>query len=432
MRISIALVATLALLTGPSLSGCQRRPPEAVPDTPALTAETVAPAVSLDFRSWLEAFRHEAAERGVSAPTLNTAFAGVQPIPRVIELDRRQPEFTQTFWRYMDSAVSAARVRDGVARLRQNRALLSDIEKTYGVPGRFLVAFWGLETNYGRTLGSFNVVGALSTLAFDGRRGKFFRGELFDALTIIDRGHIAPDKMIGSWAGAMGQTQFMPSTFLKHAVDHSGDGRVDVWGSTADALGSGANYLRDLGWDGAHTWGREVRLPVNFDAGLASLDSGASETQKLLSEWAALGIVSADGSALPRQPVKAALILPAGYRGPAFLVYDNFRAILEWNRSTFYALAVGHLADRVSGRGPIRGARIGEAPLTRAQVTTLQSGLRRLGFSDAEPDGVLGSNTRLAVRKFQRSNRLPPDGYANEATVRAVIERAGQAWPSAL
>ncbi|MDX2144198.1 MAG: lytic murein transglycosylase [Rhodospirillaceae bacterium] len=430
MSIFTASTSALALLVGLGLAACQQPVPGAAPP-PAPTASEATPgAVNADFASWLDGLRKEAARKGISGATLDATLAGLQPIPRVIELDRRQPEFTQTFWRYMNSAVSAGRVRDGTALLAQNRALLADIEKTYGVPGRFLVAFWGLETNYGRTLGGFNVVGALSTLAYDGRRSSFFRSELFDALAIIDRGHIRADKMVGSWAGAMGQTQFMPSTFRKHAVDYSGDGRIDVWGSTADALGSGANYLRDLGWDGARTWGREVRLPANFDAGLASLDSGAGETQKPLPEWAALGIVSADGSPLPRQPLNAALILPAGHRGPAFLVYDNFRAILKWNRSTFYALAVGHLADRIVGQGPLKGARIDDAPLTREQVTTLQSGLSRLGFIDTAPDGVLGSNTRLAVRKFQKAHGMAPDGYADAALVRAVTERAGIATPS--
>lgn len=407
---------------GLACAACQSPsvPPTRAPG-PEAAAVSTSPSAVKSFQDWLGAFRSEASQKGISGKTLESALTGVHPIPRVIELDRRQPEFTQTFWRYLDSTVSDARVRDGIERAQQNQAILAQLEKTYGVPERYLVAFWGLETNYGRNLGGFPVVSALATLAFDGRRNTFFRTELIDALKVIDAGHITPDKMVGSWAGAMGQTQFMPSTFLRHAVDQTGDGRIDIWAQTADALGSGANYLKSLGWDSARTWGREVKLPPAFDAALASLDGGASETLKTLDEWAALGITAIDGARLPRQPIRAALILPAGQKGPAFLVYDNFRAILKWNRSTFYALAIGHLADRINGQGKIQGARIDEEPLSRDQVLVIQTGLKRMGFLDSEPDGVLGSGTRQALRKFQKAQQLPPDGYANRAMLAAIV-----------
>jgi membrane-bound lytic murein transglycosylase B len=400
------------------LWGCAANP--SMPNVPAMLAQA-APQQQMTnpaaFQSWLAAFRQEAAAKGISESALALALDGISEIPRVIELDRRQPEFTQTFWRYLDSAVSEARVRDGIVKLNENRSLLAQLEKTYGVPGRYLVAFWGMETNYGRTLGGFRVPTALATLAFDGRRSAFFRTELFDALKIIDQGHITVDRMVGSWAGAMGQTQFMPSTFLKHAVDVTGDGRIDVWGQTADALGSGAHYLQNLGWDPNRSWGREVRLPKGFDLTLASLDGGAAETLRPLSDWAKLGVTRADGRALPNQDIAAALILPSGQEGPAFLVYDNFRIILKWNRSISYALAVGHLADRVTGGAPLSATRVNEYPLTRNQVLDVQSALNKFGFLEASPDGTLGSGTRRALRAYQLACGLPADGYVGQKVV---------------
>jgi membrane-bound lytic murein transglycosylase B len=410
-----ALGAGVAVLT---LSGCatnQTTPKVTQPAKQAVTQPTTADRAT--FQSWLMDVRQEAAAKGISQATLAQAFDGISEIPRVIELDRRQPEFTQTFWRYLDSAVSEARVRDGIAKLNENQALLVQLEKTYGVPGRYLVAFWGMETNYGRTLGGFRVPTALATLAFDGRRSAFFRTELFDALKIIDQGHITVDRMVGSWAGAMGQTQFMPSTFLRHAVDITGDGRIDVWGQTADALGSGAHYLQNLGWDPNRSWGREVRLPKGFDLTLASLDGGAAETLKPLSAWAKLGLTRADGRALPNQDVAAALILPSGQEGPAFLVYDNFRIILKWNRSISYALAVGHLADRITGAGNLAASRVNEDPLTRNQVVDVQRALNQFGYLDARPDGTLGSGTRRALRTYQLACGLPADGYVGQKAV---------------
>ncbi len=416
------------------LAGCAT-PATPTPGTPTppAAASPAAPAQadSKAFQTWLKSLRAEAAGKGISEATLAATIDKITPISRVVELDRKQPEFTQTFWRYLDSAVSEARVKDGIARLNANQELLKRLEKKYGVPGRFLVAFWGLETNYGRNLGGFSVVNALATLAYDGRRASFFRTELFDALLIIDKGHIAADKMVGSWAGAMGQTQFMPSTFLRHAVDETGDGRIDVWSQTPDALGSGANYLRDLGWDGKWSWGREVQLPKGLDLSLASLDSNASETIKPLSAWAALGITRSDGKALPKQNINAALIIPAGVNGPAFLVYDNFRLILKWNRSISYALAVGHLSDRITGGASFAGGRVNEDPLSRDQVMQLQTALKKYGYLEAEPDGTLGSATRRALRKYQLACRLPADGYASQKLVKSLASASELGQPCA-
>jgi membrane-bound lytic murein transglycosylase B len=426
------LLAASALVGGGLLLGaCQGTPPKAQTVVPAATATPVAakasttPPIMPDtaFSAWLEGARQDAAKRGIKRTTINQALTNIAPIPRVIELDNRQPEFSNTFTRYINSAVSAKRVADGRAMLQKHAKLLSELEREYGVPGRFLIAFWGMESNFGRDTGSYPVVNALATLAYDGRRGAAFREEMFNALTILDRGHISLADMKGSWAGAMGQTQFMPSAFLKHAVDQDRDGHANIWTDVTDALGSTANYLKNMNWDGERTWGREVQLPTGFDVGLASLDVDARENIKPLSEWAALGVRRADGGPLPTLELPASVVLPAGAKGPAFLVYDNYRAILKYNRSAFYAIAVGHLADRVTGAGELSVPAAESDPLRRDDVMTLQEGLVNLGFLKSA-DGVMGSATRQAVRAFQKANGLAPDGYADRRLIAAVRAKA--------
>lgn len=309
----------------------------------ALDGAVPAAAAREDFAVWLEGLRAEALSRGISSETLDAALSGVEPIARVIELDRSQPEFTLSFDQYMARMVGPARVLEGREKLAENRALLDAIGARYGVPPRFVVALWGIETSYGRHLGSFPVIASLATLAYDGRRVDYFRKELLDALEILDEKHIAPEAMIGSWAGAMGQSQFMPSSFLRFAVDYDGDGRADIWNDTADVLASAANYLAQSGWKRGETWGREVVVPDGFDPTLAGL-----EQSRDLSEWQALGVRRYDGGDLPEEPVSASLIMPEGIAGPAFLVYDNFRTILTWNRSQLFGIAVGWLADRIA------------------------------------------------------------------------------------
>jgi len=280
--------------------------------------------------------------RGLKPSTLDSALSGLQPIARIIELDRRQPEFTLTFDQYMSRVVSARRVKQGRAKLEENRELLGMIGRRYRVQPRFIVALWGIETDFGRLTGGFKVVPALATLAFDGRRSAYFRKQLFDALTIIDRGHITADRMMGSWAGAMGQNQFMPSSFLSYAVDHDGDGRRDIWTSRADVFASTANYLKRVGWRGDQNWGRPVRLPPAFDTALLGLG-----IRKRLSEWQGLGVRRADGGDLPGRDLRVSLIRPKHDETPVYLVYDNYRAILKWNRAHLFATAVGILADRI-------------------------------------------------------------------------------------
>jgi membrane-bound lytic murein transglycosylase B len=302
----------------------------------------VTPASTETFAQWLEDLRLEARAKGIGEATLDQVLSGIKLIPRVIELDRRQPEFTLTFRQYMDRVASAARVRKGRRKLRENRPLLEEVARKYGVQPRFIVAFWGIETDFGRLTGGFPVISALATLAYDGRRSAYFRKELLNAIKIIDDGHIKAADMTGSWAGAMGQSQFMPSSFLSYAVDYDGDGRKNIWTSRKDVFASTANYLARVGWKGDQTWGRAVRLPAAFDSALAGL-----KIRKRLSQWQKLGVRRADGSALPKRDLMASLIFAEGPGSQAFLVYGNYRAILKWNRSTFYALAVGSLADRM-------------------------------------------------------------------------------------
>ena len=297
-----------------------------------------------DFGVWLDALRAEAAKRGIGQATIDTALADPQPIPRVIELDRKQPEFTLTFDQYMTRVVPDARVQKGRRKLAENRDILQAVADKYGVQARFLVAFWGVETDFGRIDGGFPVIQALVTLAYDGRRSAYFRKELFNALKILDGGHISLENMKGSWAGAMGQPQFMPSTFVGFAVDHDGDGRRDIWRNKADVFASAANYLSKSGWRGDQNWGRAVRLPPDMDPNQAP-----QKVKKRLSEWQAMGLRRADGGDLPTRDLRASLVIPEKGGRTAYLVYNNYHAILKWNRSHYFAIAIGTLADRIGG-----------------------------------------------------------------------------------
>ena len=376
-------------------------------------------ACSGDFSEWLEGLRQEARAKGISEAILHEALDDLHPIPRVIELDRRQPEFTQSFWRYLDARVTAGRIERGRMLLELHAELLGSIEKQYGVQPRFLVAFWGLETNFGDYLGSFPVIGSLATLAHDPRRSDFFRSELLAALSILDDGHITAKEMFGSWAGAMGQPQFMPSTFIRFAVDADGDGRRDIWHSLPDIFASAANFLSESGWQGDKTWGREVRLPPGFNLELTGL-----AIEKNLAAWQILGVRKINGNDLPRVNMKASLILPAGHAGPAFLVYNNYRTTLQWNRSDLYAIAVGHLADRIAGKNPLTTVRpASEQRLSRNQVEKMQELLNAQGFDPGPIDGVIGSQTREAIKEFQRTAKLPADGHPTPELLEVLGEK---------
>lgn len=319
-----------AMVLGITWASAQEVPVEGIPEP------------KVEFSVWLEALRNEALQKGITAETFDTALANAKPIPRIIELDRSQPEFSLTFREYLTRTVPQRRVETGRRLLRENKAILDKVSKEFKVQPRFLVAFWGIESDFGRITGGFSVPKALATLAYDGRRSQFFRDELLNALQILDQKHITPQRMKGSWAGAMGQTQFMPSSFLKFAVDFNNDGRRDIWTTPDDVFASAANYLTSSGWQGDQTWGRAVRLPADFDGSLISLD-----VVKELSEWQTLGVRRSDGTNLPERPLKASLVRPGDDNSDVFVVYENYRTTLKWNRSTYFALAVGHLADRI-------------------------------------------------------------------------------------
>ncbi len=298
-----------------------------------------------DFSAWLAEFRTEAVAKGISVETLDTAFEDIQLIKRVVELDRNQPEFKLTLDTYMKNVVSQTRISRGRRLLAEHRELLEKVSQKYGVQPRFLVAIWGIESNFGDHRGGFSVIRALTTLAYDARRGKFFRNELMNALRILDEGHISLANMRGSWAGAMGQVQFIPSSFISFAVDFDNDGQKDIWQNLPDIFASAANYLSSYKWQKGRTWGRQVDLPEWFDHDMVSL-----KIKKDLSEWQRIGVRRLNGDDLPKVDIKGSLVLPSGKGGPAFLVYDNYRAIYKWNKSHFYVIAVGTLADRIGAK----------------------------------------------------------------------------------
>jgi membrane-bound lytic murein transglycosylase B len=298
-------------------------------------------AQSDGFATWLRALRAEARQLGISEPTLEAALTGVRPLPRVIELDRKQPEVTLTYTQYIQRVLPPARIQQGKHLLSVHRALLAKIGAAYGVQPGIIVALWGLESDYGQVTGNFQVIPALATLAYDGRRSALFRRELLEALKILDEDHISSKAMVGSWAGAMGQNQFMPSSFRQFAVDYDGDGRRDVWTTLADIFASTAHYLSRSGWHGDEGWGCPVTMSAMADA------TTGLEVRKPLAAWQALGLHQLN-CRKPQNPAKsAALIVPEGPGGPAFLVYDNYHTLLKWNRSVNFALAAGQLADAI-------------------------------------------------------------------------------------
>jgi membrane-bound lytic murein transglycosylase B len=396
--------------------------PTATPDNPPATATVDA----AEFASWRVQLRADALSRGISAATFDQALADFQPIQRVIELDQRQPEFVDTFWNYLDRRVEGRRLTLGKEHLDAQRQLLRDVQARYGIPPALLIAFWGLETNFGGTTGNFPAPIALATLAYDHRRAAFFRNELLNALSILEQGHIPIADMKGSWAGAMGQMQFMPSTFLGYAVDGDGDGRKDIWRSLPDAFHSAANYLQRSGWQANEIWGREVMLPAGFDYAVARLD-----IKRPLREWSALGVRQADGKPLPQAAMSGAILLPQGHLGPAFLVYRNFDVIMQWNRSINYALSVGHLADRLKGGSAFKlGRDADNRRLTRDQLMEIQSRLGQLGFEPGNIDGIPGSKTRIAIRAYQKAAGLPADGHASASLLEFMQKENAATTPA--
>ena len=365
-----------------------------------------------DFNRWLDGVRQEARERGISPSLVQRAFEGLTPSAKILSFDKRQPEFSLGFWEYFERGVNPDRIAFGKNKILENQNFLTEISQRHGVQPRFLVAFWGLETDFGRVKGSHPLVQSLATLAYNPRRGDFFRAELMTLLEIIDAGHMTLSEAKGSWAGAFGHTQFMPSTFAQYAIDGNKDGKIHLIDSQIDALHSAANYLKNLGWDDQKTWGREVLVPKNFDFGLAQLYEKQS-----LTFWHQQGITTISGSALPNVDIEAALLLPAGLEGPAFLVYENFYRIMDWNKSIFFALNVGLLSDAIGKDQTLHSQKPrGHTALKTLEIMKIQQVLSRLGYPVGTPDGVIGRQTRAALRDFQDQNNLPADGYPSLKT----------------
>lgn len=351
-------------------------------------------------------FSTRARAAGIDDATLHSAFDSVRFLPRLIELDRAQPEFTRTVGDYLGNALSAQRIARGQDKLQQLRPVVDPIAARYGVPAETLFAIWGMESNFGSFVGDIPTIDALATLGFEGRREAWAQGQLLAALKILQNRDIDRAQMIGSWAGAMGQTQFLPSNFLAYAVDADGDGRRDIWGSIPDVMASTANFLARSGWQTGQPWGLEVRLPSGFDYARADAD-----VRQPASLWADEGVQSMDGTPLPALP-DSAILLPASARGPAFLVGANFRTILRYNNSTSYALAVSLLAQRLGGGPAVQAPWPRDLKaLTRSQLLALQTALNARGFDTGTPDGMTGPATQRGIRQYQRSLGLPADGY---------------------
>jgi membrane-bound lytic murein transglycosylase B len=411
-----------ALFALSALAGCASTPPvetqTAPPEVARTAPEPIAPVAPIapdvvreenreqNFARWVTDFSTTARAAGINDATLHSAFDTARFVPRVIELDRTQPEFTRNIWDYLDSAVSAQRVTRGQEKLAQLQSQLSAVVARYGVPAEVLVAIWGVESNYGTHVGDLPAIDALASLGFEGRREEWARSQLLAALKILQSGDISREQMVGSWAGAMGQTQFIPSVFLAYAVDADGDGKRDIWGSVPDVMASTANFITKAGWRSDQPVAVEVRLPSSFDYARAD-----ATVRQASDAWASEGVQTVDGTPLPALP-DSALLLPAGARGPAFLVGANYRAILRYNNATSYALAVNLLAQRIANGPAFRTPWPRDLQaLTRSQVLALQTALNAKGFDSGTPDGMVGPATQRGIRLYQRSADLPADGY---------------------
>jgi membrane-bound lytic murein transglycosylase B len=388
--------------------------PQAVPSAHAATpaSPSSGPAAgetpsSQPFPVWLAQLRTDALAQGISAAVFDRAMAGVQPNQKLLDLQRVQPEFVRPVWDYLATAVSPRRIAQGQRLLAENRALLDRVQARYGVDPSYIVAIWGLESDYGNNPGHYSVIESLATLAWGGTRPDAFRAYLIDALWILQEGNVPPARMVGSWAGAMGQTQFMPAAFRTYAVDFDGDGRRDIWDDLPDVFASTAHYLQAKGWQPGQACYEEVRLPPDFPWEVADLDQ-----RKSIAEWQAMGVQPAAGRESNPASLQASLLLLAGHKGPAFLAFDNFRTIMRYNSSTSYALAICHLADRLRGGGPIMAAwPIADRPLSRSERFELQRLLANHHYLDGAVDGMIGPVTRTAIRRFQKQAGLPADGY---------------------
>ncbi|WP_245955262.1 lytic murein transglycosylase [Kushneria indalinina] len=417
--------ATSPSSSSPSEQAAAEKPDRAGdsdPQASTATAETASresddqtPAERESFDQWVSDFRQKARSEGISQTTLNEALANVRYQPRIIELDRSQPEFTRGIWEYLDSAVSSTRIDNGRQKLAEHRSAADQAQSRYGVPGSVITAIWGIESNYGSNFGSFSAIDAFATLGYEGRRHAFAQEQLLAALRIIQEGDIDREHMLGSWAGAMGHTQFIPTSFLAYAVDGDGDGRRDIWGSITDVMASTANYLAKNGWQRGQPWGVEVTLPEGFDYTRTELS-----TRQSTQAWQGQGVRAVEGQSLPNFD-QASVITPAGAQGPAFLVGPNFRVIMRYNNATSYALAVAYLSQRIDGGPGVQGDWPRDVkPLTRSQTREMQSLLNHKGFGTGTPDGIMGPNTREGLRTWQRSVGKTPDGFPSSSVLEAL------------
>ncbi len=389
-----------------------------LPGAQALTSNQAA------YHKFVKEFRTVARRNGIPGTLYDRAFRGLTPDPEVIQRNDRQPEFVLPPSHYVALVVTDTRIREGRRKLSEYRADLDEIERRYGVDRHVLVAVWGMETLYGALRGKRNVIRSLSTLAYKGRRARFGRKQLLAAFKILKTGDITLDRMTGSWAGAMGHTQFIPTSYEAYAVDFTGDGRRDIWDTPQDALASTANYLRRNGWLSGRPWGHQVVLPEGFDAGLAG-----SKNETELRHWARAGLRRADNRVFSHSRDLAYLYLPAGARGPAFLLRQNFRSIMRYNPAHKYALAVGHLADRLQGKATGLTWPDGIGPMAEPERKELQRLLAARGYDIGEIDGIIGAKTRAAIRDYQRKTRLSVDGFPRREILRLLRSDASAAVP---
>ncbi len=378
-------------------------------NAPALKELTEAPEEiegynAKEFNEWLEDFKEKARKKyKISQKTLDTAFKNIKYNPKVIKSDRKQPEFMRTFWKYFDSALKPERVADGRIMLKKYKTLLKNVSEKYGVPKEIIVAFWGMETYYGKILGNYNIIDSLTTLAFDPRRTDFFSSELIQALKIIDAGHMKPSQMIGSWAGAFGNFQFLPSTFNRYAVDGDGDGKINLISNISDAMHSAGNYLSKMGWDKKYRWGRPVLIAKDDKKIWEYVNSNEWEP---LSFFRSLGVKQLDGNLVANKDIKASLIAPNGVEGPVFIVYNNFKLIMNWNASTNYALSIGLLSDALK----TDTIPIFDRPenwdkmqaMSTNQIRQIQEKLASLDIYDSKATGLYGKKTMKAIKKYQK------------------------------
>lgn len=414
-------LSAFGLFFGLSLTSAAAQPAGKIAEFPhhfnresAVTLVSSTSQAGLD--AWIAGFKTRAMREGISQTTFDRAFRGVRYNEGVIAKDRKQSEFTKQIWDYLDSAASPTRVSNGQAAMRKHAAVLDGVERVYGVDKHVVAAIWGVESAYGATRGDINVIEAMATLAYDGRRGRFFESQLMAALKILQSGDTSPHNMKGSWAGAMGHTQFIPTSFLAFAVDGNGDGKRDIWSNDpTDALASTAAYLAKHGWKKGQPWGVEVRLPAGFD-----YSSARRDTMRAPSEWASLGVMGIDGRPVPNYG-KGSILLPAGASGAAFMIFDNFAVIERYNKADAYVIGVGHLSDRLRGGPAIQASwPRGYAPLSFKEKMQMQRILKRKGFLDDKADGIIGPNTINAIRAFQNSVGVTPDGYPSQTLLKLL------------